>query len=102
MYEQCVQNAHHINNGVVDVCSERASAAAKTEMNELYETLYEQLMSVSPDEAAQLERAQKSWIVYRNLHCDLAGAHVGSPMYSFCPMTLNIARVKELRELSGQ
>jgi len=78
------------------------SEQAKVEMTRLYRSFYRRLLDQSPDDAAALDRAQKSWLVYRDLHCQLAGAHVGSPMYSFCPMQLNIARVNELRELVGQ
>nr|WP_277399204.1 lysozyme inhibitor LprI family protein [Achromobacter xylosoxidans] len=48
-----------------------------------------------------MEQTQKAWLAYRNGHCALAGAHVGSPMYEYCPMLLNINRADELRELAG-
>lgn len=101
-YSKCLDEAGTINNGVVHTCSSTVSEHAKAEMTLLYRSFYRKLQAESPDEAAALDRAQKSWLVYRDLHCDLAGAHVGSPMYSFCPMQLNINRVNELRELAGQ
>ncbi|WP_312916892.1 lysozyme inhibitor LprI family protein [Stenotrophomonas sp.] len=101
-YDTCLEQAGGINNGTVDACSSTVSEQVKVEMTRLYRSFYRRLLDQSPDDAAALDRAQKSWLVYRDLHCHLAGAHVGSPMYSFCPMQLNIARVNELRELVGQ
>lgn len=101
-YDTCLEQAGGINNGTVDACSSTVLEQAKVEMTRLYRSFYRRLLDQSPDDAAALDRAQKSWLVYRDLHCQLAGAHVGSPMYSFCPMQLNIARVNELRELVGQ
>lgn len=102
VYSDCLAKAGGINNGTVEACSTAASDGAKAEMTRLYRTLYGKLLVENADDAAKLERAQKSWLVYRDLHCGLAGSHVGSPMYSFCPMQLNIGRVTELRELLGQ
>ncbi|MGR4895479.1 lysozyme inhibitor LprI family protein [Stenotrophomonas sp. LARHCG68] len=101
MYSDCVDRAGTLNNGVVDACSSTTSEHVKAEMNALYKRIHDRLSTQSPQDADRLEQAQKSWLVYRNTHCDLAGAYVGSPMYAFCPMQLNIARVAELRELAG-
>ena len=102
VYSDCLAKAGGINNGTVDACSSAASDGAKAEMTRLYRALYSKLLAENADDAAKLERTQKSWLVYRDLHCELAGSYVGSPMYSFCPMQLNIGRVIELRELLGQ
>ena len=102
VYSDCLAKAGGINNGTVEACSTAASDGAKAEMTRLYRALYSRLLAENADDAAKLERAQKSWLVYRDLHCELAGSYVGSPMYSFCPMQLNIGRVIELRELLGQ
>ncbi|MEA5599286.1 lysozyme inhibitor LprI family protein [Rivularia sp. UHCC 0363] len=53
-------------------------------------------------DAQQFEQSQKAWLTYRDTHCKLAGSYVGSQMYSYCPMQLNILRVTELRELAGE
>lgn len=102
VYSDCLAKAGGINNGTVEACSTAASDGAKAEMTRLYRAFYSKLLAESEDDAAKFERAQKSWLVYRDLHCELAGSYVGSPMYSFCPMQLNIGRVIELRELVGQ
>jgi len=101
-YSDCLERAGGATNGSVDACSSSVSADAKAEMIRLYRSIYRDLATDDPDDAATLDRAQKAWLVYRDLHCNLAGSHVGSPMYAFCPMQLNIRRVDELRELAGQ
>ncbi len=101
-YNDCLAKAGGINNGTVEACSSVTSEHAKAEMTRLYRAFYRKLLAENANDAARLERAQKAWLVYRDLHCELAGSYVGSPMYSFCPMQLNIDRVIELRELVGQ
>ena len=108
LYDQCVDRVikeNHlagINNGVVDACTNHVSELTKKEMNRLYKTFYDRLNQESPEDAKQFENSQKSWLTYRNSHCQLMGRYVGSPMYGFCPMQLNIARVSELKELVGE
>ncbi len=102
LYDQCIKKAGTINNGVVDACSSQVSDQAKVEMNALYKVTYQRLREQSPSAAVALEQAQKAWLVYRDTHCQLAGEYVGSPMHAYCPMQLNIERVDQLRELSGQ
>jgi uncharacterized protein YecT (DUF1311 family) len=101
MYGDCLKEAGATNNGTVTACAEATTDSAKKEMNALYQRLHERLATESPGDADKLERSQKAWLAYRNSQCELAGSYVGSPMYSFCPMKLNIARVHELRELAG-
>ena len=101
MYDKCVTKYDHINNGVVAECSEEVSAKAKHEITRRYKSIYAKLLAESPEDARKFESSQKSWLQYRNLHCDLAGSYIGSPMYGFCPMNLNAARALELRELDG-
>ncbi|CAB3633591.1 MAG: DUF1311 domain-containing protein [Achromobacter sp.] len=100
-YDRCLRDAGVTNNGTVGACAEGVSAAAKREINALYARIQARLASDFPQDAAKLEQTQKAWLVYRNGQCDLAGAHVGSPMYEYCPMLLNISRAAELRELAG-
>lgn len=102
MYSRCLKAAGPINNNTVLGCSEEISTAVKKEINSLYNELYATLTSTSVEDAAKFEQSQKAWVSYRNKHCELATSYVGSPMYGFCPMSLNIARVKELRELAGK
>lgn len=101
MYGDCLKEEGGPNNGTVTACAEATSDSAKKEMNALYQRLHDRFAAQSPEDADKLEKSQKAWLVYRNFQCELAGSYVGSPMYSFCPMKLNIARVHELRELAG-
>ena len=100
-YDRCLRDAGVTNNGTVGACAEGVSAAAKREINTLCARIQARLASDFPEDAAKLEQTQKAWLAYRNGHCALAGAHVGSPMYEYCPMLLNISRAAELRELAG-
>ena len=102
IYSKCVKEAGPINNAVVEECSGTASERAKAEITSRYKSIYARLLAEAPEDAEKFEKSQKSWLQYRNLHCDLAGAYVGSPMYGYCPMQLNSARALELRELDGQ
>jgi uncharacterized protein YecT (DUF1311 family) len=100
LYDDCLKDAGPINNGTVSACAEGVADQTKPEMNRLYQAITAKMNS--PADAAKLEKAQKAWIVYRDNHCELAGSYVGSPMYYFCPMTLNIERVQQLREMAGE
>ena len=101
LYGRCLDQARPINNLVVHRCSSEVSEKAEAEINRRYKSIYAKLQSENPDDAKKFEASQRAWVQYRNSHCDLAGAHIGSPMYDFCPMRLNSARALELRELDG-
>ena len=102
VYDACVQRAGSIDNEVVAGCSERVSTQENVEMNALYLKMHGRLMGKAPADAARLEKAQKDWLSFRDVHCDLAGKYIGDPQYSYCPMKMNMERVKELRELVGE
>lgn len=101
LYGRCLEQAGPVNNTVVHMCSSKVSEKAKAEITRRYKSIYAKLLSKTPDDAKKFEASQRAWLLYRNSHCDLAGAHIGSPMYDYCPMTLNSARALELRELDG-
>lgn len=98
-YQDCLDASGMINNASVAGCAEGVSEAVKKEMNRVYQQLFLKLQESTPEDAQQLEEAQKAWLIYRNGQCDLQGKHVGSPMYYTCPMQLNIQRVDELKFL---
>lgn len=102
MYSKCLQSAGVTNNSSVDQCSRQTFQASEQEINQLYSKIYNQIASQQPQDAKQFELSQNFWLSYRDSHCKLAGAYVGSPMYSYCPMQLNISRVAELREFAGE
>lgn len=97
-YEDCIRtNPQKLSAAAV--CAEGASESAKKEMSRVYQRLYLKLQQTSQEDAQQLENAQKAWLIYRNEHCDMLGKYDGSPMYTICPMKLNIDRVSELQLL---
>ena len=97
-YEDCIRtNPQKLSAAAV--CAEGASESAKKEMHRVYQRLYLKLQQTSQEDAQQLENAQKAWLIYRNEHCDMLGKYDGSPMYTICPMKLNIDRVAELQLL---
>jgi uncharacterized protein YecT (DUF1311 family) len=102
MYGKCVDESGPINNSVVAWCSGTVSDKAKSEITRRYKSIYARLLAEDPEDSGRFESSQKAWLQYRNIHCDLAGAYIGSPMYGFCPMILNSARALELRELDGE
>ena len=102
LYNKCVDSSGPINNGVVDACSGEVSEKAKNEINRHYKAFYARLLKENVDDAKKFEVSQKAWLLYRNNHCDLTGAYIGSPMYGFCPMNLNSARALELRQLDAE
>lgn len=101
MYDTCLKEAGPINNSVVYGCSEQVSAAAKEEVNSLYAKLHKTVSQRNPSDAEKLERSQKAWMTYRNGQCELAASYMGSPMYGYCPMQMNIQRIDELKALLG-
>ena len=102
LYGKCLSNSGPINNGVVAACSEKVSSRAKSEINLRYKSIYARLLGESSEDAKKFDASQKSWLLYRNHHCELAGYYIGSPMYGYCPMKLNAARALELRVLDGE
>lgn len=101
-YDRCLSEAGATNNTSVLNCSSTVSASVKSEINALYAKLHARLAQQSADDANKLEQTQKAWLAYRNGQCDLATSYVGSPMFGYCPMQLNIQRADELRELLGE
>ena len=97
LYNECVSSYGEINNTVVYVCSENVSMDVKKEMNRLYSIIYKDISESSIDDAKKFEDSQKAWLKYRNSHCELMGAYVGSPMYAYCPLSLNIDRLTEMK-----
>lgn len=101
MYLGCMQKQGPINNAAVYSCSDFVSDQAKSEINKLYKIISEKIKARNSGDGMKFDQAQKNWLNYRNAHCELSGSYVGSPMYSYCPMKLNISRAYELREFAN-
>lgn len=103
VYGECLKAAGRTNNGSVGGCSAAAAAQAQTEIDQLVGQIRHRLLAHLPDlpeHTARLADAQSAWQRYRDEHCTLAGAHIGGPMYDYCPLLQNIRRVEDLRELA--
>ncbi|MDR1850108.1 MAG: DUF1311 domain-containing protein [Zoogloeaceae bacterium] len=99
-YEKCLGEHGTVNNAVVEGCSNMASDESKRDITKHYQSIYKRLLaSEVPESAKEFEASQKAWLQYRNLHCNLAGRYIGSPMYAYCPMIKNLERAQELRTL---
>ena len=98
-YGKCLKGFGITNNNSVMACSEGVGEEASREISAIYESL---LLEFAQDETARqnFKKSHEAWILYRDLHCKLAGTYVGTPMFWYCPMNRNINRVLELRELS--
>ncbi|STZ76903.1 lysozyme inhibitor LprI family protein [Bergeriella denitrificans] len=101
IYERCTAQYPAMNNSVVYQCASESSEAYKRKINRTYQKIYAALQQQDRQAAEHFEAAQKSWLAYRNRHCQMMGQYVGSPMYEYCPMLLNKARSEELEELSS-
>jgi len=102
IYSKCLKDAGGANNSSVFSCAEDTTVVIKKEMNRLYDQIHKTISEASKEDAQKFETSQKAWLSYRNTQCELATTYVGSPMEAYCPMQLNIARVKELRVLAGE
>lgn len=59
-YDECIMDAGGATNGSVEMCSVQVSQDVKGEMNALYKAIHDRLLAGAPQDAAKLERAQKS------------------------------------------
>jgi len=102
-YQECVEDSGTMNNAVVYECSEKSMQETDKEIEELVDVIYnkikERQLEEDHDDQA-FKESQVAWLEYRDNHCRLMGSYVGSPMYSFCPMQLNNARLVELKEMA--
>jgi uncharacterized protein YecT (DUF1311 family) len=83
MYSRCLKEAGGTNNTSVTQCSRKTFEASAQEMNRLYSRVYQRIAAQKAGDAKQFELTQKSWLTYRDNHCKLAGAYVGSPLYAY-------------------
>ena len=100
VYAQCLREAGGARNATVGACSQTVAQTAAGEIAQLYGRTHAALAQRERKDAMNFESAHKAWQIYRDNHCNLASTYIGSPMYNFCPMQMNIARVKELREFA--
>jgi uncharacterized protein YecT (DUF1311 family) len=102
VYGECVSGYGETNNMSVLSCSGSTGKAANEEMERAFDDLKSKYLDDSLEDVGKLEAAQRSWVSYRDMQCELAEKHVGSPMHDVCPMRMVIRRLDEIRELLGQ
>ncbi|KAF1052446.1 MAG: hypothetical protein GAK43_01925 [Stenotrophomonas maltophilia] len=101
--DKCREAApQQLDNSVVMGCADEASAAAKKDMNRVYQQTYKLLQAQGDEHAEGFEKAQKAWLQYREAWCDSQGFSIGTPNYSLCRMQQNTARVAELNDFYRQ
>lgn len=104
IYDKCIEKNRvdtptGLDNDVVAVCSGLASDAAKKDLNSVYKQLSDYLEKNDSYTAEMLDKAQKSWITYRDNSCALEGLINGSPSAGVCQMRMNALRVDQIRSL---
>ncbi len=98
MYKKCISENGGASNGSIEACADNISKKVKKEINKEYIRIHKALLKENKLHSDQFDDAQKTWLTYRNMHCELATWYVGSPQHSYCPMILNIERLRELKE----
>ncbi len=78
IYSVCLSQYKGINNAVVHECSALSSESADMDINFLYQKAYKKISENSIEDAQNLENAQKSWLKYKELHCELAITYIGN------------------------
>lgn len=99
LYDRCMNEAKEVNNQQLYQCAEIAGKPVRKQLNATYMNLYKRLETERPDQAANLELAQKAWLESRKLNCQLQSALIGSPMGVLCELNANQARQAELQQL---
>ena len=107
LYDKCVeQTLQHlklesINNTVVQNCSNQAKDDYEKQIVVVLDQIRkESQVDSQPDRYLNILKSQRLWKSYVDKECDNAGAFIGSPMYSYCPMQEYRKRVDQLREYS--
>lgn len=101
-YQDCISKVEVMDDMVIHTCASGLSEKIYSDISKKINSLRELYLQGSPQDAEMLERSQKQWSAYKDLQCELSGNHIGSPMYSLCPMLKGIQRLKEIDELLDQ
>lgn len=101
-YQDCLLNAGQLNNSVIHACAGNISRRVGLEITERLHLLRDIYSSEALQDVDKLNESQEAWLSYRDAQCDLSGIHIGSPMYSLCPMEKGIQRLNEINDLLQQ
>ncbi|MCY6412339.1 hypothetical protein QTA56_09370 [Acinetobacter sp. VNH17] len=104
-YNQCVDetiqqlNIGHINNAVVEICSNKTKTLYAKQIVKLLDQIKNQSKDdQQPERYSDIMKSQQLWKNFVDQECRNAGAYIGSPMYEFCPMQKYAERVEQLGE----
>jgi uncharacterized protein YecT (DUF1311 family) len=85
-------------------CAASEYKKADGELNRIYQ---ETLRKLQPKDAQLLRKAQRSWLAYRDAHCDAqyqlySGGSIAPVILAQCRWTLTAQRAKEIKESYSQ
>lgn len=101
-YQDCLSKAENLDNMVVHACAGDILGKVNAEMVQKLKSLRKAYLEEAPQDVEKLDDSQKFWESYKDMQCELSGIHIGSPMYSVCPMEKAIQRLKEINDLLQQ
>lgn len=99
-YQKCLDNQESMNNSAVYSCASEEAENSEQTIQQYVQCIHTALKKEDAQHAKQFIQSQHTWEKYRDTHCALATAYIGSPMYSYCPMQMNEERAKQLTQLA--
>ncbi|SUT93648.1 lysozyme inhibitor LprI family protein [Actinobacillus lignieresii] len=91
-YQTCLDTAGVSTDGVIELCSEKASQTYKKQITKSYNAIFANYQKTEPEKAKAFEDAQKAWLVNRNKNCEISDSK------QKCLMNANRQRAEELSE----
>ncbi|MDB9794540.1 DUF1311 domain-containing protein [bacterium] len=100
LYEKCRNRCEYStsveNTCNMSVCSEEIKDITDLKIKFLISKLEN---TIDDFKVETLRESQNAWQKYIETHCNLMGIYLGSPMFSYCPMTMSIDRINSLQML---
>lgn len=93
LYNKCMDNLGAPNNGNVGYCTSIINEMTAKRIDFLIAELKPTLDEIHLN---KLSSSQEAWQIYKDNQCDLQGIYIGSPMFSYCRMTMSIERILRL------
>lgn len=91
-YSECLDKAGVTNDGVMDICAEKASEIYKKSINKSYNAIFAYYQKNDQKKSKPFEDAQKAWLANRNKNCEI---HENKQQ---CLLQFNQQRAYELEE----
>ena len=93
LYNKCMDNLGAPNNGNVGYCTSIINEMTAKRIDFLIAKFKPTLDEIYLN---KLSTSQEAWQIYKDNQCDLQGIYIGSPMFSYCRMTMSIERILRL------